>query len=202
MESYVNQNTELKKRLEELELNNKKLLAQLQRMQSSLQSTSVKDTTTVIKQEGVDYFPDVNTTDSKLDSFESASNNASQFGTMLMVIVLFVAVLLGVWSPVVTKDQIASSTSSSTSTSSSSATTRAATSAAATVATAAATAAITTSSITLKTESLEDMVMVDDDDEAILDMDNDSVCSAPIQSASLARSKTGTTVRPLNLSTI
>ena len=81
----MSENIELKKRLEDLELNNKTLLSQLQKMQNTLNQS-----------------------------------NTNQFGTILMVVVLFFAVVLGVWSPLLTKDQLSSSSSSSSSTTSSS----------------------------------------------------------------------------------
>ena len=74
VDSYINENIELKKRLEELEINNKTLLAQLQKMQTTINQS-----------------------------------NTNQFGTILMVVVLFFAVVLGVWSPLLTKDQMSSS---------------------------------------------------------------------------------------------
>ena len=84
MDNYINENVELKKRLEDLELNNKSLLSELKKMQASLESSNQSD----------------------LIEIGAAHNSSSQFGTLLMVVVLFFAVVLGVWSPVFTKDQV------------------------------------------------------------------------------------------------
>lgn len=111
MENYISQNVELRKRLEDLELNNKNLLTQLQKIQTSItqtpviqQHTSSIATNTIIS----DY------NDEELNFFtNNTSNSTNQFGTLLMVLVLFFAVVLGVWSPVFTKDQMTHSAAAS-----------------------------------------------------------------------------------------
>lgn len=102
MENYINENVELKRKLEDLELNNKSLMCQLQKMQASLVSQPSN-------------LGSNNGTLASLSS-ESGSNNAStnQFGTFLMVLVLFFAVLLGVWSPLLSKDNVSCSAPAST----------------------------------------------------------------------------------------
>ncbi len=82
MENYMNENIDLKKKLEYLEINNKSLISQLQKLQTALSNHS----TTNNNQLGTEY---------------STSNH---FGTFLMILVLFFAVLLGIWSPIITKD--------------------------------------------------------------------------------------------------
>ena len=127
MENYINQNVELKRRLEDLELNNKNLLAQLQKMQTSLQQTpNTTVSTTVSSNQHQQQLHAINTNtitdfnDDDLNFFvqQPNSNSTNQFGTLLMVLVLFFAVVLGVWSPVFTKDQIAHSAAAAAATTS------------------------------------------------------------------------------------
>ena len=95
MENYVNENIELKKRLENLEQNNKDLLNQLQKIQATLVNAR--------------QCPSQLSTDLFSSDFTDpiqGNNSSNQFGTLLMVLVLFFAVVFGVWSPVITKDQI------------------------------------------------------------------------------------------------
>jgi hypothetical protein len=106
MENYVNENAALKKKLEDLELNNKSLLSQLQKMQATLAS-----------QQTVSNNNATSSTSTECNCLNTVSTN--QFGTLLMVLVLFFAVLLGVWSPLLTKDQISCSTRSNPTSSSS-----------------------------------------------------------------------------------
>jgi hypothetical protein len=124
METYINENSELKKRLEELELNNKSLLSQLQSMRVTLENSDTTAQQSLALQQ-----PE------NVCGLAVQSSNTSQFGTLLMVLVLFFAVVLGVWSPVFTKDQMVRHFS----------TTNAATSASATAASAAAASTTTTS---------------------------------------------------------
>ena len=100
MENYINENVELKKRLESLEANNKNLLLQLQKMQTSL-ATGGNNNNNINPVAA----PCLNNNNMP-DSGNMNINSANQFGTLLMVLVLFFTVLLGVWSPVLTKDQI------------------------------------------------------------------------------------------------
>jgi hypothetical protein len=92
MENYMNENVELKKKLEDLEINNKSLVSQLQKLQSALSN-----------------HPTIN--NNQLPIENSTSNH---FGTFLMILVLFFAVLLGIWSPIITKDLKCPSSSTST----------------------------------------------------------------------------------------
>jgi len=125
MENYINQNVELKRRLEDLELNNKNLLAQLQKMQTSLQTPNTTVSTTVTSNHhqqlhsvSANSITDFNDDDLNFFVQQPNSNSTNQFGTLLMVLVLFFAVVLGVWSPVFTKDQIAHSAAAAAATSS------------------------------------------------------------------------------------
>ena len=97
MENYINENVELKKRLESLEANNKNLLQQLQKMQTSLATGGGGSLNPVSAAQCFNNMPETGNMN---------INSANQFGTLLMVLVLFFTVLLGVWSPVLTKDQI------------------------------------------------------------------------------------------------
>jgi hypothetical protein len=92
MENYMNENVELKKKLEDLEINNKSLASQLQKLQTALSNNS-------------------NISNNQLVAENSPSNH---FGTFLMILVLFFAVLLGIWSPIITKDLKCSTPSAST----------------------------------------------------------------------------------------
>jgi hypothetical protein len=76
------ENKELKKRLEDLELNNKNLMTQLQKIQNPQQSSS----------------------------------SANHFGTTILIIVLFFAVVLGIWPPMISKNRISPSNSPASST--------------------------------------------------------------------------------------
>lgn len=81
---YKSENRELKKRVEDLEINNKNLLTQLQKCQNPQASNSINN------------------------------NNTNHFGTTLMIIVLFFAVVLGIWPPLISKTRISSSTTTPT----------------------------------------------------------------------------------------
>jgi hypothetical protein len=100
MENYINENVDLKKRLENLEINNKNLLVQLQKMQSTLQQQQQQQQQTLKSEDTL------LTTATDENNCGLNITSANQFGTLLMVLVLFFTVLLGVWSPVLTKDQI------------------------------------------------------------------------------------------------
>lgn len=136
MENCINENIELKKRLEELELSNKNLLSQLQKLPNNQP----------------ELLPNENT-------------SGNQFGTLLMVVVLFLAVVFGVWLPVVSKHQVshsssaaaaAAAASSSITRSCSPSNTMGSSSSNATTAAAVAVAAITTASmISVKSEAQE-----------------------------------------------
>jgi len=91
MESYINENVQLRKRLESLEVTNKNLMYQLKSSSSNTEGMNVSDSTT------------------------NPSNNissANQFGTLLLVLVLFFTVLFGVWSPLISKDQLGQASAS------------------------------------------------------------------------------------------
>ncbi len=89
MESYINENVQLRKRLESLEVANKSLLQQIQSGEAVNKSDSITST-------------------NPLNNISSAN----QFGTLLLVLVLFFTVLLGVWSPLITKDQLGQASAS------------------------------------------------------------------------------------------
>lgn len=99
MENYINENVELKKRLESLEINNKSLLHQLQKIKSSIEGTA-SDT------KALDFNEDAATAAAPQNKDVLNIQSANQFGTLLMVLVLFFTVLLGVWSPMITKDHM------------------------------------------------------------------------------------------------
>lgn len=82
METYINENVELRKRLEDLEINNSMLLSQLQKVQASLS-------------------PDAASTSNNTASVDdtTSSTQANSCFTLLMVMILFFAVLLGISSP-------------------------------------------------------------------------------------------------------
>lgn len=163
MESYINENVELKKRLESLEINNKGLLQQLQKMKSSIESPSA---------EAVKLL-DFNEADSSQNKDVLNIQSANQFGTLLMVLVLFFTVLLGVWSPMITKDHM--SQASATAAAAASISVRSATrspagtfsysaaSATTTAAVAAASLAIVSSVAAVKSESLSPQAVDQDD---------------------------------------
>jgi hypothetical protein len=91
MDCYISENSDLKKRLEELASQNKSLLDQLKTLKATLenQPTAPNANNSII-----------------LPSGDTTATNSNQFGTLLMVLILFFAVVLGVWSPVFTKDQM------------------------------------------------------------------------------------------------
>jgi hypothetical protein len=90
MESYINENTILRKRLDDMDNKNKNLLTQLQKLQDNFNQ--------VKREEEVE---DVN----PFDHHQTTTNSSSHsFATLLMVLVLFFAVLLGLYSPFITKD--------------------------------------------------------------------------------------------------
>jgi len=90
MDCYISENSDLKKKLEELASQNKSLLDQLKTLKATLENQPAT--------------PNVN--NSIILPGEITSTNSNQFGTLLMVLILFFAVVLGVWSPVFTKDQM------------------------------------------------------------------------------------------------
>ena len=194
MDNYINENVELKKRLEDLELNNKSLLSQLQKMQASLENSNQSD----------------------LIEINSAHNSTNRFGTLLMVLVLFFAVVLGVWSPVFTKDQMCHSAAAAAATAATSTVSARTTqptmigSSSSGVAAVAAVAAAVASVATVKNESLsEDAVEMEPQSadlglksKVVLTLSSeDELMSLDPGSASqisavnhVARSKTGTAV--------
>lgn len=93
MENYINENVQLKKRLEHLELNNKNLMQQMQKMQVSISQDNK-----------IDFQNDLTDESSTTTSNTLNITSANQFGTLLMVLVLFFTVLLGVWSPLISKE--------------------------------------------------------------------------------------------------
>jgi cyclic AMP-responsive element-binding protein 3 len=99
MDTYINENSELKRRLDELARNNKSLLSQLQSLKATLESSSSQSAIST------DSLTTTTTTTTTLVS-GTTSTNPNQFATLLMVLVLFFAVVLGVWSPVFTKDHL------------------------------------------------------------------------------------------------
>lgn len=220
MESYINENVDLKKRLEKLEFNNKNLLQQLQKMQSSLGSTDSEFELEAIESNSLLIN---NSTNNALNI-----NSANQFGTLLMVLVLFFTVLLGVWSPLITKDQITQASATAATAAAASINVRStrspvnsisysATSATTTAAVAVASLAIASSVSTVKTESLSPapsesnneeicmdesiqisnfntrpVIMNDDEDDFLA---NDAILTGQINNNNLmVRSKTGTAV--------
>jgi hypothetical protein len=80
MESCINENAQLRKRLESLEVTNKTLLQRLQSNPGQILDINIDSTNNI--------------------------TSGNQFGTLLMVLVLFFTVLLGVWSPMITKNQL------------------------------------------------------------------------------------------------
>ena len=94
MDNYISENSELKKRLEELASNNKNLLTQLQTLTATLEHQPSASNNSIIGQS------------SNLSNGENFPTNSNQFGTLIMVLTLFFAGVLGVWSPVFTKDQM------------------------------------------------------------------------------------------------
>lgn len=98
MENYINENHELKKRLEDLELNNKNLLLQLEKMKCSL---SIGDNSIQSFNQTIN---DINQSQQ-----QQQGNNTNQFGTLILVLVLFFTVVFGIWSPILTKDQLTNS---------------------------------------------------------------------------------------------
>lgn len=96
MENFINENYELKKRLEDLEINNKTLINQLKKMQTN----SSNGSSSSLSLSNVANYPTI-------DSEAGCGQSSSQFFTLLMVLVLFFAVLLGIWSPVtLNKEQL------------------------------------------------------------------------------------------------
>lgn len=161
MESYINENVDLKKRLEKLEFNNKNLLQQLQKMQSSFGNANANSELELEANESNSLLVSNNSTNNVLNNI----NSANQFGTLLMVLVLFFTVLLGVWSPLITKDQITQASATAATAAAASINVRStrspvnsisysATSATTTAAVAVASLAIASSVSTVKTESL------------------------------------------------
>ena len=140
METYINENIELKKRLENLEMSNKGLVAQLQQrahlnhsttsqqqQQQQLtnsnnndsfvatHSTTTTTTTTCEQQQQQTASEDNKDNISCKQDASSSPVSPHQFGTLLMVVMLFFAVLFGVWSPLISKDQLAQSAASAAS---------------------------------------------------------------------------------------
>jgi hypothetical protein len=102
----MNENSELKKRLENLELNNKNLIEQLGKLQFSLNEKNLPighKSTESSNENGSDV---TMMGPLCINSSPSSTNSTNQFGMLLLVLVLFFAVLLGIWSPLVSKDQI------------------------------------------------------------------------------------------------
>lgn len=93
MDNYINENSELKKRLDELATNNKSLLSQLHALKASLES-----------QQQQSHASSILTSTTTATETATTLSHTNQFGTLLLVLVLFFAVVLGVWSPVFTKD--------------------------------------------------------------------------------------------------
>ena len=206
MESYVNENRELKRRLDDLELNNRSLLSQLQKMKDSLLSSSgSKDTTSASPSAGcgvdrshhslVPMF-DPMTSSALVDN---AHNMNSQFGTLLMVIMLFFTVVLGVCSPIVSKDQLAHSATAAVTAVASAGLNRHAgssssASAATTAAVAVAAAAASFASTTIKRESLSPRPQSDEcAADKSMDCGSDN-CEAAASSSSAVSSPLGTVV--------
>lgn len=125
METYINENNELKKRLEDLEINNNMLLSQLQKVQASLWSDS-----TMMRSQSNQIMDD--SLGMNYGSSIQSSNNNNCF-TLFMVLILFFAVLLGISSPSTSsqsfpsKDHINSMTTVATAAAVTAATTTAAT---------------------------------------------------------------------------
>lgn len=88
METYINENVELRKRLEDLEINNNMLLSQLKKVQIS----STTSEATNVSQESSVVVADNNNCQQQ----QQQSNNCF---TLFMVLILFFAVLLGISSP-------------------------------------------------------------------------------------------------------
>lgn len=208
MENYINENVELKKRLESLEINNKSLLQQLQKMKSSIQCTT--------GDEALDFNEDAATAVAPQNKDVLNIQSANQFGTLLMVLVLFFTVLLGVWSPMITKDHM--SQASATAAAAASISVRSATrspsgsfsysaaSATTTAAVAAASLALVSSVAAVKSESLSPqavdqasscfnnrpVIMNDDEDDFLAD---DLILTGQINNNVLTtRSKAGNTI--------
>lgn len=195
MDNYINENVELKKRLEDLELNNKSLLTQLQKMQASLENSNQSDL---------------------IEISSAQTNSTNQFGTLLMVLVLFFAVVLGVWSPVFTKDQMCHSAAAAAATAATSTVSARTTqptmigSSSSGVAAVAAVAAAVASVATVKTETLSEdavemepqsadlglkskVVLTLSSEDELMSLDPGS--AAQISAVNhVARSKTGTAV--------
>lgn len=111
METYINENSELKRRLENLEMSNKMLIRQLERATSA--NSSSESAAAVASDDAVGS--------PSLDAANVACNAASgNCFTLFMVLILFLAVLLGISSPSPSQSLSAASTSSSASSSSSS----------------------------------------------------------------------------------
>lgn len=196
MENYINENQELKKRLEDLEINNKNLLIQLEKMKTSLTTQSSQSLQS--------------TSQTNITDINQSQSNTNQFGTLIMVLVLFFTVVFGIWSPVITKDQL---TSSAGCTAAASVTTASlsrpqANSASSSVAVVAVATAAAAATISIKAEAQNDeskqpkpIVAFDDepqslkrkfsDDEDFVSLDTSQAAS---QNSSIARSKTGTAV--------
>lgn len=222
MENYINENYELKKRLEDLELNNKSLLSQLEKMKASLASPSLSLSSSYTHST-IDSSSNINITDFNTCN-SNTSNQSNQFGTLLMVMVLFFAVLLGVWSPVLSKDQLTHSAAVTASTIISGTSSRSAsnsicsspassTAAAVAVVTAAASASVasfaaikqqqdqcSSDSIDAESPSLKSRVMLSLNEDELMSFETGSASllvngdPSPNQFSSTARSKTGTAV--------
>ncbi|CAF0880318.1 unnamed protein product [Brachionus calyciflorus] len=206
MENYIHENQELKRRLEDIELNNKKLLLQLETMKSNL-------TTPPFSSQNLQHT--YNQAPSIANDLNQSQSNPNQFGTLLMVLILFFTVVFGIWSPVISKDQLTNSATCTTTTTTS--TTAAATGlarphsssiAAVVVATAAAAATVSAEIEAQNEESLINRKSItnfddeksatlkrkflDDDDLMIgIESNNNLIVS---QNSFIARSKTGTAV--------
>lgn len=187
MEKCISENQELKKRLEDLELNNKTLLAQLEKMKSSLTNTENCQSIQTFNQ----AINDIN---------QSQQTNSNQFGTLILVMVLFITVLFGVWSPIITKDQLTSSAQVATGLSRAQSTTTSSVAVVAVAtAAAAATAAAKSENQSEETKQSIRQIIFDEavpnlkrkltDDEELLELNGQLNSNSAI-----ARSKTGTTV--------
>ncbi|RNA28973.1 cyclic AMP-responsive element-binding 3 1 isoform X1 [Brachionus plicatilis] len=101
MESYISENVELKKRLDALELNNKTLLLQLEKMKCNLSNGDASSQS-------------LQTFSQTITDLNQSQTNSNQFGTLILVLVLFFTVVFGIWSPIITKDQLTNSAACST----------------------------------------------------------------------------------------